>query len=132
MGLIEELATYLDTSSTRFALGTSLYVNDLPESPATVCALFETPGAQPSRTFRPSTKAAWENPRVQVYCRSTSSVTTRANINAVFQVFEGVVDAVLSGTTYLRVSAIQSPFLLDRNPAGQVIFAVNFDCMRRL
>lgn len=132
MGLVEELATYLDTSSTRFALGTNLFLNDLPDIPATATGIYETGGIEPTRTFRPSTKAAWENPRVQLYCRSTSSVTARANIDAAYDIFEGVIDTTLSGTTYLRVSAIQSPFLLERDQGGRVVFACNFDAMRRL
>lgn len=132
MGLIEELATFLDTASTRFALGTNLFLNDLPDIPATATGLFETGGVPPTRTFRPSTKAAWENQRVQVYCRSTSSVKARADVQAVFVAFEGIVNTSLSGTTYLRVSAVQSPFLLERDQGGRVSFAVNFDVMRRL
>ena len=131
MGLIEELATYLDSGSTKYALGTNLFMNDLPDIPATATAIFETGGVPPSRTFAPSTRAAWENQRVQVYCRSTSSVTARANMETAWALLDAVVNTTLSGTTYLRVEAIQSPFLLNRDQAGRVAYAANFDCARR-
>lgn len=132
MGLIEEVGTYLDAQSTRFSLGSSaaggLYLNDLPELPATASALIETGGSEPRRTFRGN---GWENQRVQLYCRSTSSAIARANIDAAWTILEGVTNQALSGSTYLRVSAVQSPFLLDRDVAGRIVFAANFDIARR-
>lgn len=130
MGMIEEVATYLDTQSTRFALGTNLFLNWLDDTPGTSAAVIETGGSDPSRVFK-ATVAAWENARFQLLCRSTSSSVARANIDAAWTIYEGVTNQTLSGSTYLRISAVQSPFMLTRDDQGRSIFACNFDVMRR-
>lgn len=129
--MIEELATYLDAQSTRFTFSTTgnLFVNYLPDTPATAAALLETGGLPPTRRF--AGVPAWENARVQLVCRSSSSTKARANADAAWGILEGIANTTLSGSTYLRVSAVQSVFLIDRNPAGQTEYGANFDVQRR-
>lgn len=133
MGMVEEVGAFLAASSTRFTIGTNLYLNFLPDEPATATALFETPGPGPLDTF--SKAAAIEQPRVQLVCRSSGDNTgptiARANIDVAFTTLHSVANQVLSGSTYLRIAAVQSPFLLDRDPRGRVEFAVNFEAQRR-
>lgn len=130
MGLVEEVGAFLDTESTRFTAGTSLFYNFLPDEPGTATAIFETPGMAPTHVFA-GNLPAWENARIQVACRSTSSTRARANANdAWFQLHE-VANETLSNRSYLRISAVQSPFLLERDSRGRVVFAANFDVVRR-
>lgn len=130
MGLIEEIGTFLDTQSTRFALGTNLYLNYLPDEPNTATAIYETGGGPPQHHFA-GDLPAWENQRIAVTCRSTSSTQARANINDAWVQLQEVTNETLSNRSWLRVSAVQSPFLLNRDPRGRVSFQVNFDCVRR-
>lgn len=133
MGMIEEVATYLDSNSTRFTLGTNLFLNFQPDEPATCAALYEDLGGQPVATF--GAAHVIENPRLQLVCRSSGDLTgptiARANIDAAWGILDGVANTTLSGSTYLRVAAVQSPFLLERDARGRVSFAANFDVMRR-
>lgn len=135
MGLVEDIGTYLAAQSTRFTLGTNLYLNFMPSTLATSAAIYETGGLPPSRTFAPSTSPAWENARIQVVCRSTSSTKARANVDTAWTVLEGISNVALptsTGTYYLRVASVQSPFLLMRDDAGSILFAFNCDVLRRL
>lgn len=134
MGLVEEVGTYLAAQlSTRFTLGTNLYLNYMPDEPVTSAVIIEYPGAPPTDVF--GRKPAIELPRFQLVCRSSGDgsgpTISRANIDAAFTTLHGVANQSLSGSTYLSISAIQSPFLLDRDPRGRVEFACNFEAMRR-
>ncbi len=133
MGMVEEVGTYLAAQSTRFVVGTNLYLNYMPDEPATASVIIEYPGAAPSDVF--ARKPAVEAPRFQLVCRSsgdgTGPTVGRANIDAAFTTLHQVGNQTLSGSTYLSISALQSPFLLDRDPRGRVEFACNFECQRR-
>lgn len=131
MGLVEELGTFLDTESTRFTLGTNLFLNLLPDEPNTAAAIVETGGFAPAQVMGDNMLPAWENQRVAVTCRSTSSATARANMNDAWFQLQEVANETLSSRSWLRVSAVQSPFLLGRDPQGRVQFQANFDCARR-
>lgn len=130
MGLVEEVGTYLDSNSTRFALGTNLYLNWMVDEPGTAASIIETAGPAPTFAFA-STRPSWENIRFQVACRSTSSTKARANADAAFTIFSGIANQTLSGTTYLRVAPVQSVFLMERDERGRVVFGFNCEGMRR-
>lgn len=132
MGMAEDLVTFLDSNSTRFTAGTNLFINRLPHEPATCAGLVETGGAPPNYTLGPSTKPAWENPAFQMSFRSTSSTKARADAQAAWDLLESVANQTLSGTTYLRITMTQSPFLLKRDEQDRPVFAFNGSCMRRL
>lgn len=128
MGMIEEVGTYLDAQSTRWTLGTNLYLNWLPDEPNRAAAIYETAGAEPARSFQ---SVAWETPRIQVICRSTSFPQARDDADTMWSILEGVVNQTLSGKDYLRISAVQSPFLIERDERGRPYFGANFDVARR-
>lgn len=133
MGLLEEVGTYLDTSSTRFALGTSLFLGILPDASTiagTAAAIIETGGSPPQHTLG-STRPAWEVATVQLLCRSTSPVTARANADAAWDILDQVSNQTLSPSTYLRISALQSPFLAWRDDLARPVYAANFEVWRR-
>lgn len=131
MGLIEEVGTYLAANSTLFVLGTKTFLNYLPDVPNRANAVHETGGLAPDWVMGASTKVAWENARFQIVTRSTSSTQARGDMDIAWTILSGVTNKVLTGTTYLRISPTQSPFLLERDKRGRPVYAVNFDVMRR-
>lgn len=128
--MIEEVGAFLDAASTRYAAGTSLFYNFAPDEPNRCCSIIETGGTAPTRVFA-GDRPAWENARIQLTHRSTSSATARADANAAWFILEGVYNESLSSKSYLRISAVQSPFLLERDSRGRVVFACNYDVVRR-
>jgi hypothetical protein len=130
VGLVEELGTFLDSESTRFTLGTNLFLNALPDEPNAAASITETPGGQPVHVLA-GDLPAWENARVAVTCRSTSSATARANINDAWFQLQEITNETLSSRSWLRCSAVQSPFLMGRDAQGRTKYQVNFDCARR-
>lgn len=130
MGLVEELGTFLDTASTRFTLGTNLYLQMLPDEPHTAASITEYPGAAPTQVFA-GDLPAFENARVAITCRSTSSATARANAHAAWVAVQKIANESLSSVSWLRASPIQSPFLLKRDAQGRDVFQFSAACVRR-
>jgi len=130
MGLVEELGTYLDAASTRYTIGTNLFLNALPDEPATAASITEHGGSAPDYVFAGDLPVN-ENARVALTCRSTFSTKARANIHAGWVAFQGITNESLSSKSWLRCSAVQSPFLLRRDEQGRVEFQASFDCARR-
>ena len=129
MGMVEDVGAYLDTNSTRFAAGTNLFYNFMPSEPSRATSIVETGGSPPARAFG-STGPSWEQGRVQITCRSTSSQQARADADAAFALLEAVENETLSSNYFLRISAAQSVFLLERDAQGRPVFACNYDVWR--
>ncbi len=130
MGLVEELGTFVAAASTRFAVGTSLFLNMLPDEPHRASAITETGGSAPAYVFG-NDLPSYENARVAITTRSTSSVTARADAHAAWVAVQKISNEDLSSVGWLRCSAVQSPFLLRRDEQGRVLFQANYDCTRR-
>lgn len=136
MGMIEELGTLLQTASVG-TLGTSLFLNALPDATTGVAAaVYEYPGMQAMEKFGGSLPA-WERPRVQVVVRSTappggsgiaSPVNARAKVDLAWRAFIAVTNQRVptsTGSYYLRIEPLQSPALLERDDRGRVLFSFN-------
>lgn len=130
MGLVEELGVHIDSESTRFTLGTNLMLNAMVDEPNTATSVVEYGGAAADYVFAGDLPVN-ENARVAITCRSTSSVTARANAHAAWVAVQKITNEALSGKTWLRAVPLQSPFLLGRDAQGRVLFRFNASCMRR-
>lgn len=130
MGLVEELGTFLDSESTRFTLATNLSLNMLPSEPNTATSIIEYPGSAATDTFQ-GDLPKFEDARVAITCRSTSSATARANAKAAWVAVNRINNESLSSVSWLRAKPLQSPFLLDRDEQNRVLFQFNCQCLRR-
>ena len=127
---MEELGTFLDSASTRWTIGTNLFLNAFPDEPNRATSLVEYGGSAPVHVFS-GDLPSFENPRIAVTCRSTSSVTARADAGAAWVELQRIANESLSGKSYLRCVPVQSPFLLGRDEQNRPSFRFNLDVMRR-
>lgn len=140
MGVAEDLATYLDSNSSSFTSGASLFVNGLPHSTGAALAIYESGGLDPQQHYGDGTLPAWENITVQLVARTSaptggatipSPVNARTLMHKAWVLLNGIVNEELSGSTYLRVEPRQSPMRLpEPENDGRVLFSCNFDVMR--
>ena len=136
--LLDDTATYLEANSTRLTVGStaagSLTKSFMPESPNTVTTLYETGGLFPLHFFSTSTGTrGYEQPALQAIARSTSYQTARDTIEDVFTVLDNVAGTNLptaTGPLYVRIDAIQSPFLIDRDENDRFRLGVNFNIIK--
>lgn len=133
--LLDDVATYIDTNSTALSVGATgnlLKAQLLDSIPADTCvALYEQSGTVTSQSFSTgSTGAAveFENPNLQVISRSTSYTTARTNAQTIFTLLDGL-SATLptaTGTNYLSIDALQSPFSIGKDRNERWLVSVNF------
>lgn len=129
--LLDEIATYLDASSTALTVGpttsaaTPIFKSRLPaDVQATAIALFESGGRSPD--YRMTSTVSFERPTIQVLSRSTSYPTARTNAELVFTLLSTLTNSTLTGTRYVRVTPAQSPFDIGRDPDERHLVSCNY------
>jgi hypothetical protein len=138
MALLDDLASYLQTAGVG-TVGSSIFKGLLPlDDPYTpvpdlVVALIETPGFAP---FHVHDAAApdFEQPTVQVLARGEplDYAGARAKAQEAFVALDGLHNQTLGSTTYLWVTAMQSPFYLHSDELLRPIIAFNLRCAKAL
>lgn len=110
--------------------GVDLFLGTLPSDPSLCCALIEYGGEPPLRTQNEgaahSSAQGGERPRFQLLCRATDYETGRSLIQSIWEVLDAIVNEEIVGTFYQRVSAVQQPFLLERDENDRWVFVANF------
>lgn len=125
MAILDDIGTLLAAQIGSLTLGTSLFLGRLPDEPATCVALFETGGEPPVNTMGGGLYEM-EQPRIQVLTRGASYSATHALALSVWLELEAIVNETVTSSNYQRVTAIQSPFPLERDSQDRIIFSQNF------
>lgn len=129
MATLVDLANYLDTNVAGLTLGTNLFIGRMPDEPDVCVAIYEYGGTRPDQTMGGGAPVL-QNPSIQVRVRHTSYASAETTANLCFSALEGIIDETINTTRYNRVTAIQSPFPLERDPEERIIFVQNFDVKR--
>lgn len=130
MALLEDIAAVIDSNSATFTLGTNLFIGRLPDSPDTCCAIFQYGGEEPLNMMGGDAMPPIEQPRVQVLVRATGYASAQSTITTIWGYLEAILNENLTGDRYLRVSAVQSPFPLERDAQDRVVFAQNYRVLK--
>ena len=132
--ILDDVATYLATNSTRLTVGVNLTKSFMPDNPDTVTTLFETGGFGPLNTFTTGGGArVYEQPGLMIHSRSTDYQTVRLVMEDVFTILDGIGNTTLptaTGIRYGSVDAVQSPFLINRDQNDRFVMSINFDVMK--
>lgn len=110
--------------------GVDLFLGGMPSEPSLCCALIEYGGEPPLRTQNEgaahSSAQGGERPRFQLLCRASDYETGRSLIQSMWEKLDAIVNETIVTTFYQRVSAVQQPFLLERDENNRWIFVANF------
>jgi hypothetical protein len=130
--LASDIATYISTSTLGLTAGTNVFAIPFPESTAVadraVCVI-EYPGEAPEHAAGASLSAPlYERPRFQVVVRDATSAAQacRDLAESVYRLLDGLADTTLSGTRYMQVRALQSPFYLSIDGQHRHRFVCNY------
>lgn len=129
MTTLIDIANYLDAQVGGLTLGTNLFVGRMPDDPDACVAVYEYGGVAPTNTMGGGAPVL-QNPSIQVRVRATSYAAAEATANLCFAALEAIIDETINTTRYNRVTAIQSPFPLERDPDDRIVFVQNFDVKR--
>ena len=139
MAVLDDLAGYIDSSSTLFTLNTNLgkaVSLDAGTLANTFTVLYETPGLEGAQTFSTAanlTERVFDRPRVQAISRSTSYATARSRAQTIYDLLDGLNSRGLpstTGTQYLSITAVQPPFSLGRDSNDRYLVACNYQIER--
>jgi Bacteriophage minor capsid protein len=134
MALLDELGAYLQSHGVA-AVGSTLFKGSFPldtlENTAPILALIEVPGLPPVRSHDVPV-ARYEQPVVQVATRGApyGYPAARAAAQAAWDVLDGVQNTSLSGTFYLWLQALQSPYWLRTDDFQRPVLLFNVRCAR--
>lgn len=150
--LLQEIARYLSTQSTRLTRGPStstslipIWLGQIPDvAPSASVGLYESGGAPPLYTLRSTTAAhipAVRRPSIQVLSRSTSYAVARALAEEIHAILSAVEDVTIttvtstsstagSATRYVSISPNQDPADIGRDAAGRAMISSNFSIER--
>ena len=133
--LLDEVAAFLDTSSTLFTLGTNLGKQIMLDSltlPNTFTSLYETAGLEGAQAFSTASNQServFDRPGLQVLNRSTSYATARARAQTIYDLLDGMANRKLptsTGTLYVSISSVQAPFSMGRDANDRWLVGCNY------
>ena len=132
MALLTDVGAYLDAqvSAVSLAAGTNLFYGRLPDTPDTCVALYETGGQSPNDTMGNNTAPVLENPRIQIVARADDYASAASLIGDCWDKLQLVSNETLSSTYYARISAVQSPFALERDSQDRMVMVCNFQIIK--
>lgn len=131
MPLASDVTTFI-AASTALGLtaGTNLFAVPFPEAaPDQAVCLIEYPGEAPEHAAGASASAPmYERPRFQIICRDAeaNAATCRALAESIYVLLDGVADTTMSGTRYMQVRALQSPFYLSVDGRNRHRYVCNY------
>lgn len=123
---VEALANYLAVDLAFGALGTSVFMDYLPDSPDgsldTATAVISLPGQPGELALRDDT----DRPSFQFVARDLDATAARARIRAIYDALQGLAETDIHGVHFKLLNFVQSgPVPLGRDERQRFIFTIN-------
>jgi hypothetical protein len=130
MSLLDELAAQLVASGVG-TLGVNIFLSSravIPNGVGPYLTLAETGGVAPTRVQN-QTRPITKRPTVQVLTRAGTYPAAREMSRQAYEALDGIFNATLSGTFYIKVTARQEPTDMGIDATGnRVLVVFNIDC----
>jgi hypothetical protein len=130
--ILESIGDYLVTNS-QGALGTSIFLGTLPESPDACVAVYENSGSSPAFTMGAG-GIRIDYPMIQIICRAGREdyPTARDKADTIRILLASVVETSISGVHIMRIEPMGSVNQLGVDPKYRPLISVNFRCLVRM
>ncbi len=130
--LLDEVGTFLQDNA-QGTLGTDLFLFEMPpEAPDVAVAVIETGGLAPEFTHSDPARQVYERPTFQVVSRDPNSETARSKAETIYRLLGSVINATLSGVSYLRIFPTQSPFRLPKDENRRAVVVCNYEAFKKV
>lgn len=126
MAMLDEILGFLQAQGVGTA-GADLFASMLPEAPDAVIAVYEYAG-RPAEYVHEQPGPAYEQPRIQIVARASREDYASARDRAMraYTMLGAVVNQALSGTRYLKITPLQTPFAMQTDKLARP--HVGFNC----
>jgi hypothetical protein len=128
--LLDEVADYI-TAQSLVPSGWVLRRGSSSDTPDEMIVLREYSGSPPAFVHGIA-GIAMEYPRLQIECRARTYQAARTTAEAIYRKLATVSEQVLSGCRYLRISPLQSPFLMGRDANNRERLVFNATVMKEV
>ena len=128
MGILEEIGALLVANSLG-TLGSDLFLVRTPPVPDACTTIYETGGKAPDYTHDQAAPR-YENPTIKVIVRSDKEKNYKAakdKARQIWLVLGAIRNQNLSGTRYLSIVPIQSPFSLGPDENNRLLISANYE-----
>jgi hypothetical protein len=134
--ILDEIGAFLEAEGIGI-VGQTLFLGSMPQdepglgSQDAVTAVIEIPG---QGRVSAHDLAKYELPHLQIATRGTpyGYPAARQKAQAAWDALDGVANAALSGTTFLLIEALQSPYYLRTDDNNRPFIIFNVRCARAL
>lgn len=130
MAILDDIGAYIDTNNATLTLGTNLFLSLLPETPDNCVSLYEDSGAAGMYTHGSTGLPVLERPGLQFIVRNTVYASGRSLSEDIYRLLAAVVNQSIGSNTYLRIEAIHSPSLMERDSSSRCLFTCSFDIIK--
>ena len=126
--VLDDLYTYLQGAG----VGLPMQKGTIAGEPDDVLAFRETGGFPPQHVLAVGPgNAVIEEPTIQVLARSMAYDTAEQAIRLVYRLLDGLRNQSINGVDYHFISALQPPFLLERDENDRFVLAFNVHIRRQ-
>lgn len=128
--LLHEIVSYLAAQGIGTA-GTDLFDAMMPNDPDTIVCVY-TYGGRVGDYVQEQPTVAYEHPRIQVVARGPREdyLTAYNKAKAAYDALDAVTNLTLSGTHYLRITPLQTPFEMRRDNLERPHVGFNAECFK--
>lgn len=124
MSMGTDIVGYIE-SNTSLTAGTTLYLNQMPDSAMDVVSVYEQGGLSPDFHYSQPAPSV-EKPRLQVLVRSATYVIGESLAREVWSLLTAIMDQTINGRYFQTVMAVDTPTFLERDKNDAAIFTMNF------
>lgn len=126
MSMLNDVEHHLITNGVTAPIMLSRMPDVEPDAPEEITiSLYQYGGIDPE-FVHDDPNPAMENPRLQVNCRAVRDQDAEAQAYVIWRLLSPVVNAVINGHEYVRITPITSPFFLQRDEADRSVWTCNY------
>lgn len=132
MSAADDVAAYLVAQSHASAVGTDIFVNQLPDTPDEAISVYDTPGLESDQAFNDGSagEAVLIHPAVQVRKRHTDGDDAMDDALGIFNELDGLGKATLNSVDYEYIKANHMPYLLEIDEKRRPVVVCNYQLTR--
>lgn len=125
----EEIARYLAEQGVG-TVGVNLFAGGMPDQPDEALAVIPYYGRQPQLERGATPDVGIEYPRAQILARANHPRRALELAERPYRVLARLANRRLSGTWYVGVVPLQSPYSVGRDEAGRYLAGFNIEAMK--
>ena len=129
MSVAFDIATYLDSLDICGDIGENIRVNTMDEMADSLTAVFETPGAESTKTHGGA--VAFEHPNIDIWVRDLDPEAAHSTCYTIQKALDGAKDVTVNGHEYLYMRCTSTTGFMGRDQKERAAYRALFRVERR-